>query len=136
MNPAAVAPDHWLLRLSADDWMRAAVVEYDRGVEALTSRNARQASVHAVRAAGMAVNAFLRDAPDDRYGRSYAEHLTALAAIVDAPPAVKRAAKVLVSDQANKLVALGGRQQGPIAASRAILVWSAERMAEEERPLA
>ncbi|MFM2153556.1 MAG: hypothetical protein RL199_1991 [Pseudomonadota bacterium] len=127
MNAAPIAPDHWLLRLSAEDWLRAAVVEYDRGVEALSNRNARQASVHAVRAAGMAVNALLREAPDDRYGRSYAEHLTALAAVV-APVAVKNAAKVLVADQANKLVTLGGRQQGPLSAARVVLVWCGERM--------
>ena len=110
--------------------MRAAVVEFDRGVEALSKRNARQGSVHAVRAAGMAVNAFLRDAPDDRYGRSYAEHLTALAAVVEAPAAVKQAAKVLVADQTNKLVSLGGRQQGPLAAARVLLVWCADRLGD------
>jgi hypothetical protein len=128
MSFAPVDPDHWLLRLSSEDWMRAAVVEYDRGVEALSGRNARQASVHALRAAGMGINAALRDAPDERYGRSYAEHLTALAAVVDAPPPVKHAAKVLVSDQVSALVTLGGRQQGPLAAARAVLVWCAERV--------
>ncbi|MFM2153078.1 MAG: hypothetical protein RL199_1513 [Pseudomonadota bacterium] len=130
MREAPVEPDHWLLRLTAEDWMRAGVVEYDRGVEALAARNARQASVHAVRAAGMGINALLRDTPDERYGRSYAEHLTAVAAVVDAPVAVKHAARVLISDQANGLVTLGGRQQGPLAAARAILVWCAERLPE------
>ncbi|HFE46348.1 MAG TPA: hypothetical protein ENJ18_12780 [Nannocystis exedens] len=82
--------DHWLLRLSADDWLRAATTELRDGRAATASR--RAALSHARRAAGMALNGVLvanftncRDleATCTRWGRSYIDHLRALATDVD-----------------------------------------------------
>lgn len=73
---------HWLWRLDAPAWLRAAEVELEAGTHNLRSR--RTAITHARRAAGMAVNAVLvalAPGPDDelRWGRSYVDHLRVLA---------------------------------------------------------
>ena len=73
---------HWLWRLDADAWLRAAEAELAAGHANLHGR--RTAVTHARRAAGMAINAVLvalAVAPDDelRWGRSYLDHLRALA---------------------------------------------------------
>jgi hypothetical protein len=82
----AVAPDdpradHWLWRLDADAWLRAAQTELAAGEAHLESR--RTAVTHARRAAGMAINAVLvalgPDGDELRWGRSYIDHLRALA---------------------------------------------------------
>ncbi len=82
--------DHWLLRLSADDWLRAATTELHNGAAHTASR--RAALSHARRAAGMALNGVLvasfaihgdLEAACTRWGRSYIDHLRALAIDVD-----------------------------------------------------
>jgi hypothetical protein len=69
--------EHWLWRLDADAWLRAAQVELHACAANITSR--RTAVTHARRAAGMALNAVLTTLPDGetRWGRSYLEHLQA-----------------------------------------------------------
>ncbi len=131
MTHALSDTDDWLVRLTCDEWMRAALNEYDRGLESLDRRNARQAAVHARRAAGMALNAVLRVAPDPRFGRSYAEHLVALATLGEAPSPVAHAAKLLVADAAKGLVSLGGIDRGPMTAARTVLAWCAEQVPAE-----
>ena len=74
--------EHWLRRLDADAWLRAARTELAAGEAQLESR--RTAVTHARRAAGMAINAVLMAQAlegDDmlRWGRSYIDHLRALA---------------------------------------------------------
>lgn len=73
--------EHWLWRLDAPAWLRAAEAELDAGAANLAQR--RTAVTHARRAAGMALNAVLAAAPPDadelRWGRSYIDHLRALA---------------------------------------------------------
>jgi HEPN domain-containing protein len=73
------ATDHWLWRLDAGAWLRAAVGELQAGRVHVASR--RAAVTHARRAAGMAVNAVLvaTGGEELRWGRSYVEHLQALA---------------------------------------------------------
>lgn len=70
--------EHWLWRLDAGAWLRAAQVELDACAAHITSR--RTSVTHARRAAGMALNAVLTSLPDGetRWGRSYLEHLQAL----------------------------------------------------------
>lgn len=73
-------PDHWLWRLDADAWLRAAATELAAAADNLAAR--RTAVTHARRAAGMALNAVLTLAPgadELRWGRSYIDHLRALA---------------------------------------------------------
>lgn len=83
-SPGADDPraGHWLWRLDAAAWLRAARGELDAGEAHVDSR--RTAVTHARRAAGMALNAVLvalgADAGDElRWGRSYIDHLRALA---------------------------------------------------------
>src|SRR5690554_843546 len=78
--------DHWLWRLSAHDWLEAAKREIELGRAQLGSR--RTAVTHARRAAGMALNGVLvtmaargwsRERCETVWGRSYIDHLRALA---------------------------------------------------------
>ena len=78
--------DHWLWRLSATQWFAAANVELERGRDRVDSR--RAAVTHARRAAGMALNGALvamsergwsREQCETAWGRSYVDHLRALA---------------------------------------------------------
>ena len=81
-------PSHWLDRLTPREWLAAAEAELAHASEALARRAARPGVTHARRAAGMAWNAVLATAPDGagraalvaRFGRSYMEHVAALAA--------------------------------------------------------
>jgi hypothetical protein len=80
--------EHWLWRLSAAQWLDAARQELAQGRAHAHDR--RAALVYARRGAGMALNAVLaalgeeagedeRPALEARWGRSYVEHLQALA---------------------------------------------------------
>ncbi len=78
--------DHWLWRLSAQDWLEAARRELEAANEQLGAR--RTAITHARRAAGMALNGVLvamaergwsRERCETAWGRSYIDHLRALA---------------------------------------------------------
>lgn len=90
-GPAAVAEPgesraadegFWLHRLSAEQWLAAAANELHSAEFAFRAKQQRAAVTHARRAGGMALNAVLRlqAEPDPRYGRSYMDHLHALAA--------------------------------------------------------
>lgn len=80
-EPGQAAPaseQHWLFRLTAEQWLDAADNELRGAQTALLGKHQRTGVTHARRAAGMAINAVLRLAPDDAYGRSYMDHLQAL----------------------------------------------------------
>lgn len=89
-------PNHWLFKLSADEWVRAALGELRRAEAAYARRDPRAGLAGARRAAGMALNGALVCVPDDAFGRSYMDHLAALARDASAPEKVRAAAKVLV----------------------------------------
>jgi hypothetical protein len=83
--------DHWLWRLSAHAWLDSANHEIAQASDHLGLR--RTAVTHARRAAGMALNAVLvamstrgwsREHCETVWGRSYIDHLRALAASPDA----------------------------------------------------
>lgn len=97
--------EHWLWRLDADAWLRAAEVELTAGAANLASR--RTAITHARRAAGMALNAVLvvTTAPGDelRWGRSYLDHLRAVA---DAPEQALQPLPASVRQLAARLLAI------------------------------
>jgi hypothetical protein len=94
-------PSHWLHRLTPAEWLAAAETELAHAEAALARRAIRPGVTHARRASGMAWNALLAAAPDpdgalvDRFGRSYMEHVTALADAFDVPPEVRAAAQLL-----------------------------------------
>ncbi len=99
---------HWLYRLSAEDWLRAAEAELASASAALTARRQREGLTYARRAAGMAWNAVLVRALDESYGRSYMDHLRALAADARRPDDVRAAALALLeAKMALELVPLG-----------------------------
>jgi hypothetical protein len=103
-------PDHWLYRLSPDEWLRAAEHELRRAGEALVRKQTRPGVAGARRAAGMAWNGVLALAEqlDERYGRSYMDHLHALVSEPAVPVEVQRAADALVrAPLTSELVVLG-----------------------------
>jgi len=100
----------WLRRLTPRQWLDAGLHELDEARGQLARRAARPALASARRAAGMAWNAVLalEAEPPAVFGRTYVEHLVALAqgAVMDAadphpiPSAVRDAARVLLEDAA------------------------------------
>lgn len=87
---------HWLFRHSPSEWVRAGLGEARRAEEAYARGDARGGLAGARRAAGMALNGVLIVAPDERWGRTYIEHLVSLKSDASAPEAVRSAATVLV----------------------------------------
>jgi HEPN domain-containing protein len=85
-------PAHWLFRLSPEEWTRAALAELSRAQLALSGRDRAAGFAGLKRAAGMALNAALIVRPEPRWGRSYVDHLRALASDEAAPAAVRAAA--------------------------------------------
>lgn len=97
MSPTFVRDEgHWLYRLSASEWIRAAQAELERAERAYSSGDGRGGLAGARRAAGMALNGALIVAPNAGWGRTYIEHLVALRGEPDLPDAVREAARVLV----------------------------------------
>jgi hypothetical protein len=116
-------PAHWLHRLTAKEWLAAAATELTHAEAALARRAARPGVTHARRAAGMAWNAVLTIHPDERSGRSYMEHVAALAGDSAAPDEIRAAAQRLRDTPAAPptLVTLGKPDLGPAQAARTIL---------------
>lgn len=96
--PVHKDPDHWLYRLLPEEWLSAAANELRRAEEGLSRRQQRMGVAGARRAAGMAWNAVLAlaETPDAEYGRSYMEHLQALARDAAVPEAVRASAQALL----------------------------------------
>jgi hypothetical protein len=101
-------PKHWLHRFTADEWLRAGIRELSIAKEAFARHQSRSALASARRAAGMGWNAVLAldEQPSEAFGRSYADHLRALAqgaTTTDGtgiPEEVRNAAKRLMDDPA------------------------------------
>ena len=87
--------DHWLHRFTPSEWIRAGLGELGRAEAAFASKNVAAGIVGAKRAAGMTLNAALIVEPNDAWGRTYVEHLEALAASDDVPSDVGAAARLL-----------------------------------------
>jgi hypothetical protein len=115
-------PSHWLHRLDSEEWLSAAANELRRAEEALAHKQQRPGVAGARRAAGMAWNAVLVQAEDERYGRSYMEHLHALADDERAPEPVRAAARQLLeAPLATDVVALGRGDTRMAGCARVIL---------------
>jgi len=124
-------PSHWLHRLTAPEWLAAAEAELAHAAQALDRRAIRPAITHARRAAGMAWNAVLVAAPDDRFGRSYMDHVGALVEDSASPDQVRDAARTLreTPPVAPALIKLGRPDAGPLDAARTILDHARARVA-------
>jgi HEPN domain-containing protein len=102
-------PSHWLMKLSPDEWIRAALGEIRRAEEAYKAHNARAGLAGCKRAAGMALNGALIVAPNEAWGRSYVDHVMALAKDETVPARVREACAILneaPAPAAGKLVTL------------------------------
>lgn len=90
--------DHWLFQLSPREWLRAGLGELARAEAAYGRKSERAGLAGARRAAGMALNGALIVSPDEAWGRSYTDHLHALARGHGSgvPPRVREAARLLV----------------------------------------
>jgi HEPN domain-containing protein len=88
---------HWLFKLTPDEWIRAAMGELRRAEAAYAQKNARAGLAGAKRAAGMALNGALIVEPEDAWGRSYVDHLAAIARGVgpSVPDRVREACRIL-----------------------------------------
>lgn len=124
------AANDWLTRLSSDEWLQAAARELQLTSAAFDTRQIRTAVTHARRAAGMAVNAVLRNRPEGErpiaWGRSYMEHLAALQDDLTVPESVRHAARTLVTTKAAAptLVKIGAPARGAQTAAQTILDWA------------
>lgn len=115
-------PSHWLHRFDAGEWLRAADNELQRAVDALAHKQHRPGVAGARRAAGMAWNAVLVGAEDEAYGRSYMDHLHALAKDERVPEPVRAAAGQLVgAPLATNVIPLGRGDTRLADAARVIL---------------
>jgi hypothetical protein len=92
-------PKHWLFKFSPNEWIRAAMGEIKRAEEAYKRRDGRGGLAGARRAAGMALNGALIAEPNERWGRTYVDHLLALTSDSSAPEAVRAASKLLMETQ-------------------------------------
>lgn len=117
---------HWLWRLDADAWMRAALTELEAGADHVAVR--RTALTHARRAAGMALNAVLVGwgraqgtpealaAAETRWGRSYVDHLRQVgdSSPEQLVPLTSRAAEAARALMAIPVVLTGGSTGGEV----------------------
>jgi hypothetical protein len=92
-------PGDWLLKLSPEEWIRAAMAEIRQAEAAYGARNVRGAIAGCKRAAGMALNAALILEPNPAWGRTYVEHVAALARDEAAPDPVRKACNTLLEAQ-------------------------------------
>ena len=126
-------PTHWLHRLTSDEWLAAAETELRLGEEALGRRAVRPAVTHARRAAGMGLNAILTLTEDARFGRSYMDHVVALATLsdVDTPTEVRAAAQRLRDTPATPptLITIGKPDTRLLEEARRITRYAAARVA-------
>jgi len=85
----------WLDKFDAPGWLSAARSELHRAEASYAEGATRAGLAHARRAAGMALNATLVVRPRE-WGRSYVDHIRALAVDDTAPELVRRACKTLL----------------------------------------
>jgi hypothetical protein len=81
----------WLRKYSPAEWIRAALGELKRAQAAYDARSVRAGMAGCKRAAGMALNAVLLVEPREGWGRTYVEHVEALAKDPTVPEAVREA---------------------------------------------
>ena len=94
--PFVKDPTHWLHRLAPDEWIRAAQGELRRAEEAYAKNDVKSGVAGAKRAAGMALNGALIVEPNEAWGRSYVEHVAAVAKDESVPAQVRAGCKLLV----------------------------------------
>jgi HEPN domain-containing protein len=131
-------PQEWLYRLSSAEWLAAARTELRHCEVALTRRAYRTGVTHARRAAGMALNAALVREPKLAWGRSYMDHLAAVAGDPDIDPGVRQAAATLLSTppRSPELVKLGKPDTSSFQAAEIVIGWAAAKTTGTRDPSA
>jgi hypothetical protein len=89
-------PGHWLRKLSPDEWIRAGLAEVRRAEAAYSRGDLRGGAAGVKRAAGMALNGALLVEPKEEWGRTYVEHVAALAADETQPALVRSACRAVL----------------------------------------
>jgi HEPN domain-containing protein len=121
----------WLLRLSAEEWLRSAHNELQRATQALLHKQQRAGVTQARRAAGMAWNAVLHGIADAderaRYGRSYMDHLRVLSSDDRVSMAVRDAAGALVTANLEQDLVQLGAGDTRLARAAEVVVEEAQR---------
>jgi HEPN domain-containing protein len=93
-------PSHWLRKFSPEEWVQLALAELRRAEASVKSRDRGAGLAGARRAAGMALNGALSVEPDDAWGRSYVDHIRALAHDESVPEKVREACLYLMEARA------------------------------------
>ena len=88
--------EEWLTKLSPKEWISAALGELSRAEAAYARNDVRAGIVGCKRAAGMALNAALSVEPNEAWGRTYIEHVEALAKEAGVPEAVRASCNVVL----------------------------------------
>lgn len=90
----------WLYRFAPREWIRASITELSKARSGAEQRDAKGLLAGCRRAAGVAINGMLALSrpPDARYGRTYMEHLAALATDEAAPAEARAAAEKLLRE--------------------------------------
>ena len=91
---AGDAQPAWLLRHSPEDWIRQGLTELSRAEARILAHDRTAGVLGLRRAAGMALNGALA-VRWRAWGRTYIDHLRAIADDVDVPAPVRAAAKLL-----------------------------------------
>jgi hypothetical protein len=118
-------PNTWLSRYSAQGWIERALRELAVAEQAFADRQPPAAAAATKRAAGMALNGALRVVFRADWGRSYVDHLKALAADASLPRDISEAADAVLkfTPQPGKLVFLRspGQDQRLLEATRTVM---------------
>lgn len=134
--PPPKDPGHWLYRFTVEEWLAAAENELRLCAEALGRRAFRPGVTLARRAAGMAWNAVLIAQPHEmnRAGRSYMEHIAALADDGAAPDDLRAAARELrdTPPAAPTLIKLGAPSinMAPLEAATRVVAHARQRASQ------
>ena len=125
-------PDHWLYRLTPEEWLIAATNELRRAEDALLRKQQRAGVAQARRAAGMALNGLLARRHDESsYGRSFMEHLEAMSLDSTVPIGMRQASALLIGAPLQTDVIPLGKGYTSLARSAAEIVeWVRGRLAE------
>jgi HEPN domain-containing protein len=94
-----VEPDEsadWLHKRAPREWIQAALAELRRATTAFEGNDWGAGVAGCKRAAGMALNGALAVEPNEAWGRSYVDHVRALAGDETVPAAVRDACKVIL----------------------------------------
>ncbi len=92
--------EEWLTKLSPKEWISAALGELARAEAAYARGDVRGGIAGCKRAAGMALNAALSVEPNPAWGRTYVEHVEALATDAAVPEAVRASCKAVLEAKA------------------------------------